>query len=163
VPDISLTGPESLALLRENASRLADLTDGVKHSQLHTAPEVGEWSPNEILAHMRACCDVGGGNIAKVLAEEHATFPGTNPRTWIKRTNYTELPFEEGMRAFTAQRRKLLTTLDALAPAEWERSATVMAYGQPAEKTVRFYASKLAKHERIHVRQIEHALTRAPR
>ena len=83
MPDISLTGPESLALLRENASRLADLTDGVKHSQLHTAPEVGEWSPNEILAHMRACCDV--------------------------------------------------------------------------------YASKLAKHERIHVRQIEHALTRAPR
>jgi hypothetical protein len=61
VPEPLLTIEESLALLRENASRLAALTVGVKHSQLHAAPEIGEWSPNEILAHVRACCDVWGG------------------------------------------------------------------------------------------------------
>jgi len=163
VPEIALTVRQSLALLRENASRLAVLTEGAKHSQLHAAPEVGEWSPNEVLAHVRACCDVWGGNIGKILAEEHATFGGMNPRTWIKRTDYAERPFEESLRAFAAQREELLTTLEALAPDEWERSATVTSYGQANEKTVRSYASKLAQHERIHVRQIERALTRASR
>ena len=109
VPEIPLSAQESLALLRDNASRLAAVTKGMKRSQLHAAPEVG---------------------------------------------------FEESFRAFVGQREELLITLDALAPREWEHSATVMAYGQPNEKTVRFYASKLAKHERIHERQIERALTR---
>ena len=163
MPDPPLTAEESLALLRENASRLAAVTEGVKRSQLHAAPEIGEWSPNEVLAHLRACCDVWGGNIAKILAEEHATFGGVNPRTWIKRTDYAERPFDESLRAFAAQREELLATLDALSPGEWERSATVTSYGQSKQKTVRSYASKLAQHERIHVRQIERALTKAPR
>jgi len=158
VPEELLTAGESTALLRENASRLAALTRGATHAQLHTAPEVGEWSPNEVMAHVRACCDVWGGNIEKILAEEHATFAGVNPRTWIERTDYAEHRFEDQLRAFAAQRKKLLTTLEDLALGEWERSATVTSYGQAHEKTVRSYASKLAKHERIHVRQIEQGL-----
>ena len=158
MPETPLTAQESLALLRENASRLAALSQGAKHSQLHMSPEVGEWSPSDVLAHIRACCDVWGGNIAKILAEEHATFAGLNPRTRMERTDYAERPFEDGLRAFAAQREELLITLDALAPDEWERSATVTSYGQADEKTIRSYASKLAKHERTHVRQIERAL-----
>jgi len=101
---------------------------------------------------------VWGRNIAKILAEEHATFAGVNPRTWIDRTNYLEVPFKAALSAFARQREELLAMLDGLSPADWERSATVTAYGQAHEKTLRFYASKLARHERIHVRQIEESL-----
>lgn len=153
-----LTPAESLALLRENASRLAALTEGLSPEQLHSAPQPGEWSPNDVLAHIRACCDTWGGNVARILAEEHPTFPGMNPRTWMKRTDYPEWRFEAASRAFAAQREELLATLHALAPGEWERTATVTAYGQANERTLLSYASQLAKHERTHVRQIERAL-----
>ncbi len=152
-------GPEeAVGALGENASRLAAITDGVAHEQLHTAPAQDEWSPNDVLAHMRACCDVWGGNIEKILASEHATFAGINPRTWIKKTDYPAWEFEAALRAFQDQRAKLLSTLGALTPADWERTATVRAYGQPNERTLISYATQLAMHERTHVRQIEKAV-----
>jgi hypothetical protein len=160
VPKEPLTAEASLAVLCTNATRLASLAEGVASERLHAVPQPEEWSPNEILAHIRACCDVWGGNIAKILAEEHATFPGMNPRAWMPRTDYPARTFEDSLRAFSAQRAELLRTLDALAPGEWERSATVTSYGQSHERTVRSYASQLAKHERIHVRQIERTLSR---
>ncbi len=154
-----LTAEESLALLRENARRLAALTGGLPPERLHAAAQPDEWSPNDVLAHIRACCDVWGGNIAKILANDHPTFAGMNPRTWMKRTDYPEWRFEEALRAFSAQREELLSTLDALTPDDWERTAFVTSYGTVGfDRTLRSYASQLAKHERTHVRQIERTL-----
>ena len=147
-----------MALLRENASRLAALTDGVPAERLHTAPQPDAWSPNDVLAHIRACCDVWGGNIARILADDRPTFAGMNPRTWMKRTDYPDWKFAEAFRAFMAQREELLHTLEALTPDDWERSATVTSYGQSNERTLRSYAWQLAEHERSHVRQIDSAL-----
>ena len=160
--DEPLAAAEAVALLRENASRLAALTERVSRRRLHAAPEPDEWSPSEILAHVRACSDVWGGNIVKILDSAQPTFPGVNPRTWIKRTDYPDWPFDKALRAFTAQRAELLSRLDALAPRDWERSATVTAYGQANRRTLRSYASQLAEHERTHVQQIERAVTPAP-
>ncbi len=137
-----LSAEESLALLRENASRLAALTDGLPSERLHTAPQPDEWSPNDVLAHIRACCDVWGGNIARILADEHPTFAGMNPRTWMKKTDYPEWPFEAAFSGFSAQREELLSTLNALTPGDWERTATVTSYGQANERTVRSYTRR---------------------
>lgn len=158
VKETPLTPEEALALLRENASRLAALVDGQPSERLHAPPQPGEWSANDVLAHIRACSDVWGGNIAKILADEHPTFAGTNPRTWMKQTDYPVWQFEKAFRAFAAQREELLHTLHGLTPVDWERTATVTAYGQPNERTLRSYASQLAKHERTHVRQVERCL-----
>ena len=154
----SLAPDEALALLRENASRLAALTERVPSGRLHDVPSPEEWSPNDVLAHIRVCCDVWGRNMARILAEEHPTFRGVSPRTWMKRTDYPKWRFEEAMRAFAAQREALLITLQALTLDGWERTATVISYGQSNERTLLSYASQLATHERIHVRQIEQAL-----
>ena len=81
------------------------------------------------------------------------------PRTWAKRTDYQDWRFEDAFRAFAAQRGELLGTLDALTPGEWERTATVTAYGQANQRTLLSYASKLATHERTHVRDLERSLT----
>ena len=155
-----LSCDEVMALLRQNASQLAEFTEGVPLNRLHAAPGAGEWSPNDVLAHIRACGDVWGGNITRIVEEEHATFPGMSPRTWMKRTDYLERAFDEGLQAFAAQRRALLTTLGALPPEGWQRAATVTSYGQSHERTLRSYASQLARHERTHVRQIERIMTR---
>lgn len=152
-----LSAEQAVALLRENAAQLASLTAGVPPERLHAAPP-GEWSANDILAHMRACCDTWGGNIARILADEHASFAGMNPRAWMKKTDYPTWQFADAHAAFAQQREALLETLAALPPAHWERTATVRAYGQFNERTLRSYASQLATHERTHVGQMARAL-----
>jgi len=39
-------------------------------AQLHTAPNPGEWSADQVLAHLRACADVWGGNILRMISED---------------------------------------------------------------------------------------------
>ncbi len=49
-----------LTILKETPPRLEKLTAGLASAQLHTAPGAGEWSANEVLAHLRACNEVWG-------------------------------------------------------------------------------------------------------
>jgi len=144
-----------LDLLAETPRRIATLTADLKSAQLHTAPDHDEWSANDMLAHLRSCADVWGGCIATMLAEDHPTIRAINPRTWIKQTDYPELEFRSSLRAFTAQRDKLLTVLEPLPGDDWSRAATVTGAGNPLERTVHTYAAWLARHERSHYKQIE--------
>jgi hypothetical protein len=44
---------------------------------------------------------------------------------------------------------------ELLASEGWARTATVKVYGEPFEYTVQYYGSKLARHEAVHIPQIE--------
>jgi hypothetical protein len=145
---------EILALLREHPKRIAEVTAGRPAAHLHTEPGPDEWSANDVLAHVRACADVWGGAIAKIIAEDGPTLKGLNPRTWIKQTDYPDLTFRASLRAFTRQRADLLAVLKPLPPEGWTRTATVLAWGQQYEKSLLDYANKLATHEHTHVQQI---------
>lgn len=150
----SLTIEQALALLAEAPRRIAALTKGLTEAQLHRAPERGEWSANEILAHLRACADTRGEAIGTILASDHPTFRAINPRTWLKETDYLELEFRPSLRAFTRQRAALLGILEPLPRKAWSRAATVTGAGQPLERTVLDYADWVAVHERPHLKQL---------
>ncbi len=155
LPRILLPIDQALAILAETPRRLAVLTDGVAPAQLHAAPAPDEWSANEVLAHLRACADVWGGSIARLLAEDNPTVRAVNPKTWIKQTNYPDLDFHTSLRAFSEQRASLLPTLERLSPDDWARSGTFTGAGAPLQRTVRSFAERLARHERPHIKQIE--------
>ena len=142
-------------MLAATPPRIAALTAGLAPAQLQAAPAPGEWSVNEVLAHLRSCADMWGDCIATMLAQDHPTLRAINPRTWINKTDYREQAFQPSLRAFTAQRTKLLAVLEPLAPEGWACSATMTGAGKPLERTVGFYAEWLAGHERPHVKQIE--------
>ena len=114
----------------------------------------GEWSANDVLAHLRACADVRGGCIPVILAEDRPTLRAVDPRSWIERTDYRDLEFGPSLRAFAAQRAELLALLEPLPPEGWSRAATVTGAGKPLERSVLFYAEWLARHERPHVEQV---------
>lgn len=154
----SLTPKQIVALLAATPGRLAALTEGLSPAQLRAAPSQGEWSANEILAHLRACADMWDGYILRMLAENRPTLRAINPRTWIKQTDYLDLDFQPSLGAFTAQRAELLAALEPLPPAGWSREATVTGAGKPLVLTVRDYAQRLAVHERPHVKQIARAV-----
>ena len=152
--DRVLTTEQILALLADGPRRLAALTAGVPADQLQLRPSADEWSLNDILAHLRACGDMWGGYIQKILAEDHPTFRAVNPTNWIQHTNYPELQFRTSLRAFTRQRAALLAVLGPLPPKAWARSALVTGAGKPRERSVYSYAQWLANHEQSHLRHI---------
>jgi hypothetical protein len=148
-----------LTILKETPLRLAQLTDDLAPARLHTAPDAGEWSVNEVLAHLRACSDVWGDYyIMTILAQEKPTIKAVNPRTWIKNTDYLEQEFQSSLRAFTNQRRQLLVALEPLPPDDWMRTNTLIGAGKPLEQTLLSHADGLARHERAHLKQIERTL-----
>jgi hypothetical protein len=151
----NLSHEQILTLLTATPPRIAELTDCLAPDQLLAAPNPGEWSANEVLAHLRSCADVWGSCIAEIISEDGPTLRAVNPRTWIKKTDYREQEFLPSLQAFTAQRADLLALLEPLAPEGWSRSATVTGAGKPLVRTVFFYAQWLAIHERPHIKQIE--------
>ena len=143
-----------LALLAEGPKCIAALTDGLAEAELHTGPSEGEWSANDVLAHLRSCADMWGSYIRTILAEDHPTLRAVSPRTWIKTTDYPELEFRPSLHAFTMQRADLLEVLEALPPDAWSRKATVKGVGKVFTRTVYTYGQWLANHEKEHVKQI---------
>jgi hypothetical protein len=152
----SLTQSEALTLLAEGPSRIAAVTTGLAPAQLRTAPSPDEWSANDVLAHLRSCGDVWGDYMRRILAEDGPTIRAVNPRTWIEQTDYLQQEFAPSLRAFAMQRADLVAVLASLAPGDWSRAATVTGAGRPLQRTVLDSAERMARHERPHVKQIEH-------
>ena len=142
-----------LTLLTESPPRIAALTAGLAPPRLRAAPN-DEWSANDVLAHLRACADVWGGSIVTMVREDHPTIRAINPRTWIRDTDYLDRAFRPSLRAYTRQRTELLALLEPLSPEDWERGGTFTGAGKPIERTVLSEADAIARHERLHVKQI---------
>lgn len=155
MPNTALTMEQILTMLATGPPRIAALTAGLALTQLHIPPNAGEWSANDVLAHLRSCADVWGYCIATIIAEDKPTIRAVNPRTWIKKTDYLEQEFQPSLHAFTMQRTELLAVLESLAPEDWSREATVTGAGKALERTVLSYAEWMATHERPHLKQIE--------
>jgi uncharacterized damage-inducible protein DinB len=155
VYDRPLTIEQNLTMLAATPSRIAEFTRGLSPTQLLTPLQPGEWSARDVLAHLRACSDMWGTYIAKILNEDRPTFKAVNPTTWIKQTNYREQEFQPSLQAFTDQRAELLAVLKPLPPEAWSRMATVTGSGKPRERTVHTYAQWLANHERSHFKQFD--------
>lgn len=151
----SLSAAEVLTILGASCERIAASTRGLNSAQLRAAPTSGEWSPVEILAHLRACDDVWGSCITRIVTERHPEITALSPRTAILSTDYPRLAFRTSFAAFCDHRDRLLGVLRRLRPADWSRSATVFGGGPPRQCTALSYAQRLARHERSHLRQIE--------
>jgi len=144
-----------LTMLAAAPSSIAECTEGLTEAQLRDAPSPGEWSANDVLAHLRSCSDVWGSCIVTIINQDMPTIRAVNPRTWIKSTNYLEQDFQPSLQAFTVQRAELLAILKPLKPKIWSRSATVTGAGKALVRTMQTYAESIAVHERPHLKQIK--------
>lgn len=152
-----------LAQLRATPLRLAALAEGLSEAALTSAPEPEAWSARDVVAHLRACADVWGGAVARILAEDRPAIRAVSPRRWIDGTDYAEQPCLPSLQAFSAQRAALLALLEPLTPDQWARTAEVTGAGRPLQPSVLSYLQRTATHERSHVRQVERLLSAAAR
>lgn len=149
-----LTGSQVVDLLALNLQRIDRFQDGQGPEVTATAAPDGGWSMVQVLAHLRCCADVWGAAIGAILDEDSPTLAAMDPRTWAERTDYDVLGWEPSWDAFQNQREDLLERLRGLDADQWERSATVTGAGRPGERTVHYYAERMAVHERTHVDQL---------
>lgn len=153
--DRHLTVEQIMGILPDTPRRIAALTEGLTPDDLHATPTPDSWSVNDVLAHLRACGDVLGGNVLRILAEDHPSWRGMSPRTWQKRSGYHDWPFARAFDAFKTQRAELLAVLEPLKPEAWHRTASVaVPPNKTYEYTARYYADWLAGHERAHLKSL---------
>jgi hypothetical protein len=156
MPGPGLTVAEIMAILPETPRRISAVTDGLTPTALRSAPERDAWSINDVLAHLRACHDVLGGSILRIVAEDAPTWRRLSPRTWIRKTDYPEWEFAPAFTAFKEQRTELLKVLEPLPPEGWDRLARVTERdGKIEARTTLYYGDWLAEHERQHWTQLE--------
>lgn len=145
-------------ILRTTVPRLTGLTKGVPEDRLYAVTDYG-WSVNDQLAHLRACHDVLGGNMLRILREDHPAWKAMSPRTWQAKTDYFEWEFPRAFEAFSAQRAELLNILEPLNPESWERTATVaVPPNKSFEYSTLYYGDWMARHERSHLEHMRRVL-----
>ncbi len=142
-------------LLKTTPGHITSAVRGLHDEDLTWKPTAESWSVNQVLAHLRACADVWGDSIMKILTQDNPTFPHISPRTWIRKTNHLDLDFKASVLAFRKQREELLNILQPLPHEAWLRGAKVKAAAKLREETVLSYARRLANHEAGHCEQID--------
>jgi hypothetical protein len=162
MPVTSLSVDEIMAILPATVPQLADLTRDLTIDQLHRPPELGSWSVNDVLAHLRACNDVLGRAARRIDEEDHPAWRAMSPRTWQRRSGYHDWSFPEAFAAFRKERAELLDILGPLDGEAWQRTATVTVPPKAIyERSVQYYGDWLASHERTHARGLPSIIARA--
>lgn len=149
-----------LATLAKTPKEIARIARGHDDRQLHRPPAAGAWSARDIVAHLRACADVWGRSIDRMIQADHPTIRYVSPRGWIKKTDYLDQGFGLSLRAFSQSRTALLDTLRILDTAGWSRRATFTGTTLGRDATVLIYARRIADHEVHHLDQLRRTLPR---
>ena len=148
-----------IELLKQGPLRIKKATSIVQTAQLHVRTDEEPWSISDILIHLRACSDVWGETIMKMLTENNPTQRYQSPRGFMKKPKYQNQEFAGALKAYTQERQKLLKVLTKLDEAGWSRPGTYTnVTTRHRNQTVLSLAQRMMDHEQPHLDQIEDLL-----
>jgi uncharacterized damage-inducible protein DinB len=147
-----------LTALSDTPQQIAQIARGCSDQQLHRKPAADAWSAQEILAHLRACAEVWGRSIDRMLSEDDPKIRYVSPRGWIKKTDYLQQGFRDSLQAFAQARVRLVETLSEFEAIDWSRGATFTGTTLGREATVLSYAQRIADHEAGHLDQLRRTI-----
>lgn len=133
------------ALFAAALSRLED-ADAI------TTSEAGEWSPLEVLAHVRAANDIIEPRIFYALVGDSPPLVGYDENIWRQVARYITLPITDSLETMRLRRKGLVHALRGIAPDDWERTGNHEVRGP---MTVLEMAQQIVEHEDEHLVQIE--------
>ena len=116
-------------------------------------PAAEEWSPREVLTHVRASDLIVSARIWSALVRRDAIHPGFDERAYGDLLTRAGLSANHQVRAFTLRRRELLGLLRGLSDEEW----LAMVHTDFGERSVMDVAVAMAAHETEHVGQLQAA------
>lgn len=142
-------------MLARTPARIESAVARLPTGPLSARSAEGEWSANEVLWHVRACADVYGEQVARIIEEDQPRWRHVSPRARMKRIRYDELPFADSFAAFQQQRIELVERLERLPTEAWQRFAFVRTEKGESMLTLQQRVSGMAVHEAIHCDQFE--------
>jgi uncharacterized damage-inducible protein DinB len=120
-------------------------------ADLRTAPAEDEWSPMEVLAHIKANDDIITPRIIKFLTEDNPTLPRYDLERWEAIAGYVEAPVDQTLLAFQRHRDELVWQLKRLPDAAWDRRGISPFSG---DVTLYQILNIFADHEAEHLAQL---------
>lgn len=144
-----------LAVLRSTPAALASLCRQ-QNINLGQRPSENEWSPGEVLCHLRDVdTEVNLPRMQKVIHERNPFLPGQDTDPWAEIRQYF---LQDGIRAlkdFTITRLELIELLESIKPNDWDRRARHAIFGP---MSLRELVNIIAGHDILHIQQIYKAL-----
>ena len=144
-----------LAVLRSTPAALATLCHP-QGSNLGKRPAVDEWSPSEVLCHLRDVdAEVNLQRLQKVVNERNPFLPGQDTDPWAEARQYCQQDGLQALTDFTQARMQVLKLLDDLPQESWELRARHAIFGPT---NLRELVNIIAGHDILHVQQVYRAL-----
>jgi hypothetical protein len=141
-----------MAILRSTPAALNSLCLPLESIKMSTRPTPDEWSPGELLCHLRDVdTEVNLPRLKKFLLEDNPFLPGADTDRWGEERDYLH---QDGIRAlqhFSASRQRLLRILEEISPVDWERTARHAIFGPTRLKEL---IAITAGHDQVHIRQM---------
>jgi len=144
------------AILRATPAALSTLLNGRSAEDLLYQPAPGEWSPTEVLCHLRDVeHEVNLPRLRTILASANPFIPGQDTDPWALERQYQQQDCLEAQTDFLYARLELLALLASLSENDWERSARHAIFGPTRLAEL---VNIIASHDRLHVRQVFQSL-----
>jgi FMN phosphatase YigB (HAD superfamily) len=141
-----------MAILRSTPAALNSLCQPLETNQLSTRPNPDEWSPGEILCHLRdADSEVNLPRLKKILEETNPFLPGVDTDRWAEERDYLHQDGKLALQHFSATRQRFLRILEQISPVDWERTARHAIFGPTHLGEL---IAITAGHDQLHVRQM---------
>ena len=152
----NFTSPNALlAVLRSTPAALASLCRQ-QNINLGQRPSENEWSPGEVLCHLRDVdTEVNLPRIQKVIHERNPFLPGQDTDPWAEIREYFLQDGMQALKDFTIIRLELIELLESIKPNDWDRRARHAIFGP---MKLRELVNIIAGHDILHIQQIYKAL-----
>jgi hypothetical protein len=147
---------ELLARLAAMPARFAAACGRFEEADAVMHPAAGEWSPEEVLAHLRAAHDITEPRILAILTRDNPPLPAFDERRWQEVACYLALPMTESLETLRLRRLELVQALHALPAAAWMRTGR---HEERGPLTVLEIAQDIAFHDEEHCIQVERMTT----
>lgn len=150
--------PQSiLAIMRSTIAEL-DVLMRVSGSVIdwHRRPGDSEWSLAEILCHLRdVTLEIHIPRVKTILESQDAFIEGVDSDVWAVERDYCNQDGASAYKAFIKAQLELIDLLAGLDADDWQRTANHTIFGPTTLRELFVFA---ARHERLHIRQIQATL-----
>jgi hypothetical protein len=143
---------DPLEVYAATPQRVRDVVADMGSNAWRTAPEDGEWTPEQVVGHLVDVDIVYGFRWRLAVTDEDPSYPGYNEKRWamLARPDAKSL-----IRALDALRTINVALLQSFGPSEWKQTAV---HGEQGRETVHRMLQKIAGHDIAHLNQLERAV-----
>jgi len=139
---------------------LDGLLSGLDDAAARTRPAPDEWSPVEIVCHLRDEETEDFGARVRVIVEGGPEFVKIDPERWAVERRYREASLPEALEAFRARRQDSLRLLASMAPGPLRALGASRSLGRLGQLSGLDLIAAWVAHDRIHLAQLSGTLAR---